>query len=157
LDDEWHVLKNKHKLEKMLFSILDSELNDDFYLKKLKLNPSNKAPPIGFKWALEKWIQSGTLEDNAIEAILLDTRYKYDRVKNMAGLLDVIDKESCALFLMDNATRTIAIICTTHYMKDVLIVWKGLNWESFLLGLLNAKAMFKVIVCIMFVNPSKAY
>ncbi len=39
LDDEWHALKDKHMLDKMLFSILDLELNDDFYLKKLKFNP----------------------------------------------------------------------------------------------------------------------
>jgi hypothetical protein len=58
-DDEWHVLKDKHKFDKM-FSILDLEHNDDFYLKKLRLNPSNKAPLVGFKQALEKWIQSGT-------------------------------------------------------------------------------------------------
>jgi hypothetical protein len=77
--------------------------------------------------------------------------------KNMAGMLDVIDKESCASFLMDDATRTIAIIYTTHSMKDVLIIWKGPNWESFLLRLLNAKAMFKVIVCIVSMSPSRAY
>ncbi len=47
-DDEWHTLKDKHKLDKM-FSILDSELNDDFYSKKLRLNPSNEAPHVGFK------------------------------------------------------------------------------------------------------------
>jgi hypothetical protein len=32
-DNKWHMLKDKHKLDKMLFSILDLELNDDFYLK----------------------------------------------------------------------------------------------------------------------------
>jgi hypothetical protein len=33
-------------------------------------------------------------------------------------------------------------------MKDLPIVWKGLDWESFLIGLLNMMAMFKVIACI---------
>ncbi len=80
MDDELHTLKDKHKLDKMIFSILDLELNDDFYLKKLKLNPSNKTPLAKFKQALEKWIQSGTPKDNATKAILLDTHYKYDRV-----------------------------------------------------------------------------
>jgi hypothetical protein len=48
-------LKDKHKLDKMFFSILDSELNDDFFLnddfllKKLRLNPSDEAPLVGFK------------------------------------------------------------------------------------------------------------
>jgi hypothetical protein len=32
-----------------MFSILDLEQNDDFYLKKLRLNPSKEAPPVGFK------------------------------------------------------------------------------------------------------------
>ncbi len=30
LDDEWHMLKEKHNFNKMFF-ILDSELNDEFY------------------------------------------------------------------------------------------------------------------------------
>jgi hypothetical protein len=88
------------------------------------------------------------LEDNAVEAILLDIHCKFEIVENMAGLLDVINKESCASFLMDNATRTIVIIYTTHSMKDILIVRKGLDWEFFLLRLLNVRAMFKVVACI---------
>jgi hypothetical protein len=141
-------LKDKHKLEKMLFSILDSKLNDDFYLKKLRLNPSNKVALVGFKWVFGKWTQSGTPKDNVAEVILLDIHYKYDKVENMAGLLDVIDKESCASFFMDDGTRTIVVICTTHSMKDVPIVWKCLDWESFLLVHLNVRAMFKIITCI---------
>ncbi len=65
LDDEWYALKDKHKLDKM-FSILDAELNDDFYLKKLGPNPLYEAPLVGFKCALEKWIKSGTLDNNVI-------------------------------------------------------------------------------------------
>jgi len=41
-DDKCHALKDKHKFDKM-FSILDLEQNDDFYLKKLRLNPSKEA------------------------------------------------------------------------------------------------------------------
>jgi hypothetical protein len=48
-NDKWYVLKDKHKVDNMLFSIMDSKLNDDFYLKKLRLNLSNEAPLIGFK------------------------------------------------------------------------------------------------------------
>jgi hypothetical protein len=33
-DNEWHTLKDKYKLHKMLFSILDLKLNDDFFSKK---------------------------------------------------------------------------------------------------------------------------
>jgi hypothetical protein len=83
-----------------------------------------------------------------MKVILLDIHYKYDRAENMAGLLDVINKESWASFLMDDATRTIIIIYTTHSTKDVSTIWKGLDWESFFLGLLNMKAMFKIIICI---------
>jgi hypothetical protein len=118
----------------MLFSILDSELNDDFYLKKLKFTPLYEAPLVGFKWALEKWIQSGTSEDNAMKAILLDTHYKYDKVENMAGLLDIIDKKFCTLFLMDVTTRTIVVVYTIHNTKDVPTVWKGPNGSPFFKG-----------------------
>jgi hypothetical protein len=78
----------------------------------------------------------------------LDIHYKYDRVENMVGLLDVIDKESYALSFMDNTTRTIVVVYIAHNVKDVPIVWKGLDRESFLLGLLNTKAMFKVVAYI---------
>jgi hypothetical protein len=32
-DNEWHTLKDNHKPDKILFSILDWEFNDDFYSK----------------------------------------------------------------------------------------------------------------------------
>jgi hypothetical protein len=118
------MLKNKHKLDKM-FSILDLGLNDGFYWKKLRFNPSNEAPHVGFKCASEKWIQSETVEDNVVEPIILDIHYKYDKVENMVGLLDVINKESCTLFLMDDVTRTITIIYTTHSTKKISTIWKG--------------------------------
>jgi hypothetical protein len=123
-DDKWHMLKDKHKLDKIF---LDLELNDGFYSKRLRLNPSNEAPHVGFKQALEKWIQSGTVEDNVLEAIMLDTNYKYDKVENMVDLLDVINKESCTLVLMDDATRTVIVIYTTHNTKNISTIWKGLD------------------------------
>jgi hypothetical protein len=98
-DDEWHTLKEKQNFNKMLFSILDAKLNDKFYSNKKRLNPSNEAPPSGFKHSLKKWIHSGSVEDVAKKSILLDNHYKYDRVDNMLGPLDVIDKESLASFL----------------------------------------------------------
>jgi hypothetical protein len=148
-DDKWHMLKDKHKLDKMLFSILDLEFNDDFYSIKLRLNPLDEAPLARFEWALEKWIQSRTPKKNSMKTILLGhSHYKYDIVEDMAGLLDVIDKESCMSFLMDNVTKTITIIFTTHNTKGILIVWKGPDWESFFLRLLNVRAMFKVVAYI---------
>jgi hypothetical protein len=58
------MLKDKHKMDKMLISILDFELNDDFCLKKMRLNPLDKMHPLGFKCLLEKWIQSGVSKEN---------------------------------------------------------------------------------------------
>jgi hypothetical protein len=47
MNDEWYMLKDKHKMDKMLISNLDFELNDDFSLKKMKLNPlDNVATPL---------------------------------------------------------------------------------------------------------------
>jgi hypothetical protein len=40
----WREKKLKHKLDKIFFSILDFKLNEEFYTKKMKLNPSDKAP-----------------------------------------------------------------------------------------------------------------
>jgi hypothetical protein len=112
------------------------------------LNPLDEAPPLGFKRSLEKWIQNGNVEDVTAEAILLDSHYKYDKVNNMSRLLDVMDKESSTSILQNNVTCSIDVIYTTHRMKDVPIIWKGPNWESFLIGIFNAKANFIVVACI---------
>jgi hypothetical protein len=58
------MLKDKYKMDKMLISILDFELNDDFGLKKMRLNPLDEMHPLRFKWLLEKWIQNGALKEN---------------------------------------------------------------------------------------------
>jgi hypothetical protein len=76
---------------------------------------------------LQKWIENGTLEGNAIEAILLDSHYKFEKVGNMVSLLDVIDKEGMASFLHDDATITITVVCTTHMIKDNPTIWIGLD------------------------------
>jgi uncharacterized protein YicC (UPF0701 family) len=111
----------------MSFSILDVEFNHDFYNKNMRLNSSNEALPMGFKRALQKWIQSRTSEGNAIEAILLDSHYKFERIDNIVSLLDVINKEQMTSFLHDNAIRKIAIVCATHIIKDNPRVWTGLD------------------------------
>jgi hypothetical protein len=49
----------------------------------------------------------------------------------MVGLLDVINKEFCALLFMDNATKTMAVICTIHNTKDVPIVKRALIGSPF--------------------------
>jgi hypothetical protein len=85
-------------MDKMFFSILDVEFSKDFYSKKIRLNPSNKAPSSGFKFALLKWVQSATQEALVIEEILLDTHYMFDHVGNMAGLKEVIALPSCLHF-----------------------------------------------------------
>jgi hypothetical protein len=44
-DGECKEMKTKHNLNKMFFSIINTEFNQDFYNKKMRLNPSNEAPP----------------------------------------------------------------------------------------------------------------
>jgi hypothetical protein len=63
---------------------------------------------------------------NAIEAILSDSHYKFERIDNMVNLLDVINKEQMASFLHDNATRTI-VVCATHIIKDNPRMWTSLD------------------------------
>jgi hypothetical protein len=99
MDDEWHMLKDKHKMDKMLISILNCKLNDDFYLEKMRLNPLDEMQPLRFKCPLEKWIQSGTSKGNVMDAIMLEIDYKFDWVDNMVTLLNVINKETIASFL----------------------------------------------------------
>jgi hypothetical protein len=70
----------------------------------------------------------------------------YDRVNDMVELLNVIDKTNITSFLQDDSTSIFIVVSTTHIIKEVLLVWKGPNWESFLNTLLNAKVTPKVIV-----------
>jgi hypothetical protein len=119
-DDAWTKKKLKQKLDKMFFSILDSNLNDEFYTKKKKLNPSNETPFASFKTTLKRWIKSTTIKGIVTGSILLDTHYMYDNVNDMAKLLDVIDKMNLASFLQDDDTSTFIVVSTTHTIKEVL-------------------------------------
>jgi hypothetical protein len=65
----------------------------------MRLNPFDKALPTCFKIALKRWIESIALEGIAIEFILLDIHYMYDKVNDMVELLDDIDKMDLTSFL----------------------------------------------------------
>jgi hypothetical protein len=64
----------------------------------------------------------------------------------MVELLDVIDKMNSTSFLQDDSISIFTIVSTTHTIKEVPVVWKGLNWESFLNILFNAKVIPKVVI-----------
>jgi hypothetical protein len=70
----------------------------------------------------------------------------YDRVDNMLGLLMLSIRNhqhhSCKMMQQEPSPSFVP-----HSMKDVPIVWKGPDWESFLIGLLDAKANFMVVAC----------
>ncbi len=53
--NDWHKKKRKHKYDDMIYSLLDSELSDDFYKLKIKLNPALEPPP----QALEDFCKHG--------------------------------------------------------------------------------------------------
>jgi hypothetical protein len=91
-NEAWREKKLKYKLDKMFFSILDFELNEWFYTKKMRLNLSDKAPSVSFKNTLKRWIENILPEGIAVEYIRLDTHYMYNKVNDMAKLLDVLDK-----------------------------------------------------------------
>lgn len=83
----------------MFFSIMDVKLFKEFYLKKMRLDPFNKAFPSGFKFMLLKWVQSATPKAFAIEEITLDTHYKFNCVGSMARLKKVVDMPKSTSFL----------------------------------------------------------
>jgi hypothetical protein len=147
-DEEWHVLLVKHRIDKMFFSIMDVELFENVYSKKMKLNPFDKAPLFNFKSTPLMWVQSAILKTLVPKESFLDTHYRFNRVGNMAGLKGVIDTSKVFSFLQDRAPHVIAMVCTTHTLKGTLAVWKGLDWESLITSLLKVKVIFKAIICI---------
>jgi hypothetical protein len=58
----------------------------------MRLDPSNEALLASFKTTLKRWIESTAPKGIATKSIFLNTHYMYDRVNDMAKLLDVIDK-----------------------------------------------------------------
>jgi hypothetical protein len=80
-----------------------------------------------FKIALKRWIESIAPKGIIVESILFNTHHMYDMVE----LFDVIDKTEFTSFLQDDVTNTSIVVPTTHTIKEVLIVWKGLKWSSF--------------------------
>lgn len=103
-------------MDKMPFSILDSKLNDTFYNKKMKLNPSDDALLIGFN-CLEKMDKQHRSRGYRYRVILLEIHYKYDRLNDMVELLNVIDKSKMVSYLQDNTTSTVIVTSTTHTTK----------------------------------------
>jgi hypothetical protein len=57
----------------------------------------------------------------------LDNHYMYDKVNDMAELLDVLDKMDWTSFLQDDDTSTFNVVSTIHIIKKVLVMWKGSN------------------------------
>jgi hypothetical protein len=102
---------------------LDSKLNDEFYIKIMILNPSNKALYASFKITLKRWIKSIAPKGIVVKSIRFNTHHMYDMVK----LFHVIDKMEFTPFLQDDTTNIFVVIPTTHTIKEVPIVWKGLN------------------------------
>jgi hypothetical protein len=111
----------------MFFSILDSEFNEKFYTKKIRLNPSDETLLVSFKITLRRWMKSIILEGIVTKSIFLDTHYMYVKVYDMVELLDVIDKMDLTSILQDDDTNTFIVVSTTHIIKEVLVVWKGPN------------------------------
>ncbi len=91
--------KVQHKFNKMFFSILDYEFNDKFYSEKMKLIPSNDVPLARFTTTLKKWIINVILKVIATKFVLLNSHYKYDRLNDMAKLLNIVDKKEMVSYL----------------------------------------------------------
>lgn len=101
----------------------------------MKLNPSNEAPLYGFKFALLKWVESAyTLQ--------VQSWREYGRIEGGYQHAHV------GFILQDQASHSIVMVCTIHTLKKIFVVWKGPNWEFFIIGLLDAKVTFKVVVCV---------
>jgi hypothetical protein len=78
--------------------MLELELNEKFYTKKMRLNPSNETSHVGFKIALKKWIGSVALKEIATKSNFWDMHYMFDKVNDMMELLVVIDKNELVFF-----------------------------------------------------------
>jgi hypothetical protein len=77
-----------------------------------------------FQNYIERWIESIVREGIVIKSIFLDIHYMYDKVNDMAKLLDKINWTS---FLQDDGISTFNVASTIHIIKKVLVMWKDSN------------------------------
>ncbi len=79
-----------------------------------------------------------------IEAIFLNTHYKYVALTTMNDIKATIDGDiSMSKLLMANVTSIIAFLLTMYSLVGKLITWKGLDWECLFTSLFNFKVNFQ--------------
>ncbi len=78
-----------------------------------------------------------------MEEIFLNTHY---RLGSMVKLKEVIDMPKLVSFLHDKTPHAIVVVYTTHTLKKTPPMWRGPNWEPLVIGWLEAKATFKMVV-----------
>jgi len=67
-----HEKKRKHMYDNMFFSLLDSELSEDFHKSTIRLNPMPKPPPQLFMDVLQWWIENTNPNAMKVETSLFN-------------------------------------------------------------------------------------
>jgi hypothetical protein len=79
-----------------------------------------------------------------IEAIFLNTHYKYATLTTMNNIKAIVDGDiSMSKLLMDNVTSTIVFLLTMYILVEEVITWKGLDWQCLVTSLFNYKVNFQ--------------
>jgi hypothetical protein len=80
---------------------------------------------------------------------LFDSHYKYAIFPTLGDLKAIVDGDlSTIKLLMDIMSSTMAFVSIRYIFVGECLVWIGLDWECFLVGLFNCKVCFQAIICV---------
>ncbi len=82
IEVEWKIVKTLHGYNKMLFLLLERKLIDDFFKRKIKMNPSKDVSFDDFIEVLEQWIFKSNGGQPQMAPIYLKTHYRIKRPMN---------------------------------------------------------------------------
>ncbi len=142
MNDQWEKEEMKHKYDNMFFLLLDSVLNKDFYKFKIRLNPTPEPSFQSFMDVLQQWIMNINLDILKVEAILLNTHYKYANLSVFGNIkVIVIGDPNTSKLLVDHdiCVDNIQFCRRTFSMERT-------NWECLFMGLFNCKVCFQLFV-----------
>ncbi len=84
-----------------------------------------------------------------MEAIFLDSHYKYAIFPTLGNLKPIVDGDlSTTKLLMDIMSSIMAFVSITYNFVGECLIWTRLDQECFLTGLFNCKVCFQAIICV---------
>ncbi len=129
--------------------LLERTLNDDFFKRKIHMNPSKDPPFDEFDKVFKEWISRSTNGNPQIDLVHLKSHYRVNPLLELDNLNDIVDDFSRNVdFLSNKFGRIFDVFSITNSLNEDQDVYSQIDWKNMLLSLLSMKIYSKTIVCI---------